>query len=116
MSPRRIRIGHLSTVYHTSFILMGTRWIEKKMDIRPVWKLFGGGPAIVKAFTEDEVDIGYVGLPPAMVGMDQGVPIKCVAGGHVEGTVFIGRDNFKSFDESKRNIMEIGRASCRERV
>ncbi|MEE8359020.1 MAG: ABC transporter substrate-binding protein [Candidatus Hydrothermarchaeales archaeon] len=99
MTPSEIRIGHLSTVYHTSFILMGTGWIEKKMDLKPVWKLFAGGPGVVRAFDNDEVDIGYVGLPPAMIGMDKGVPIKCVAGGHVEGTVFIGRKGLKSLNE-----------------
>ncbi|MFQ5974907.1 MAG: ABC transporter substrate-binding protein [Candidatus Hydrothermarchaeales archaeon] len=104
MKPSKIRIGHLSTVYHTSFILMGTRWIEKKMDLKPVWKLFGGGPGIVEAFDKDEVDIGYVGLPPAMMGIDKGVPIKCVAGGHVEGTVFIGRSGFKTLNESKGDV------------
>lgn len=93
-----INIGHLSTVYHTSFILMGTDWLEKA-GIRAGWKLFASGPDIVKAFAKREIDMGYIGLPPAIIGIDRGIPIKCVAGGHVEGTVLIAGKEYRTLDE-----------------
>ena len=99
MMKKILRIGHLSTFYHTSFILMGTHWPEEKLDINVEWSMFGGGPAIVKAFEKGEVDIGYIGLPPVMIGIDRGVPITCVGGGHVEGTVMIGPPGSQSFEE-----------------
>jgi len=95
---KEINIGHLSTLYHTSFILMGTDWLEKS-GIRATWKLFASGPDIVKAFENKEIDAGYIGLPPAIIGMDRGVPIVCVAGGHVEGTVLIAKKNYNSYPE-----------------
>ncbi|NOZ58069.1 MAG: ABC transporter substrate-binding protein [Euryarchaeota archaeon] len=82
----RIRIGHLSTVYHTALLMRGLRLLERR-GLRVSWRLFGGGPAIVEALSRGEVDLGYVGLPPAMAGIARGAPIRCVAGGHVEGTV-----------------------------
>jgi NitT/TauT family transport system substrate-binding protein len=90
-----IRIGYLTTLYHTSFILRGLERgneIEHsgESEIRPSWKLFPNGPAMMEAFERDEIDLGYVGLPPAMIGIARGLKIKCVAGGHVEGTVLIG--------------------------
>jgi NitT/TauT family transport system substrate-binding protein len=90
-----MRIGYLTTLYHTSFILRGlARGIEfersHEFEIRPSWKLFPNGPAMMEAFERDEIDLGYVGLPPAMMAIGRGVKIKCVAGGHVEGTVLIG--------------------------
>jgi NitT/TauT family transport system substrate-binding protein len=93
-----ISIGHLSTVYHTSFVLMGTDWLEKA-GIHAYWKLFASGPDIVKAFENKEIDLAYIGLPPAIIGIDRGVPIICVAGGHVEGTVMVARKEFGTFDE-----------------
>lgn len=93
-----LRVGHLSTMYHTSFILMGTDWLEKA-GIEPEWKLFGGGPAIVRAFENHELDIGYIGLPPAMIGIERGLRIKCIAGGHVEGTVMIATPEFQTLEE-----------------
>ncbi len=100
-NPKLINIGHLSTVYHTSFILMGTDWLEKA-GIHANWKLFASGPDIVKAFANEEIDIGYIGLPPAIIGIDRGIPIICVAGGHVEGTVLIARNKFKTLGDSGR--------------
>jgi NitT/TauT family transport system substrate-binding protein len=94
-----IRIGHLSTAYHTAFILMGGDWVRKKMGVEADWRLFPTGPEMIKAFTRKELDIGYIGLPPAMIGIDKGLKIKCVAGGHVEGTVFTGAKNFKTLRE-----------------
>ncbi len=99
-NPNHLTIGHLSTVYHTSFILMGTDWLEKE-GIQTDWKLFASGPDIVKAFANGEIDIGYIGLPPAIIGIDRGVPLVCVAGGHIEGTVMIARKEYDTLDELK---------------
>ncbi len=97
--PAHINIGHLSTAYHTSFILMGSDWLEKA-GIRANWKLFASGPDIVKAFEKKEIDLGYIGLPPVMIGIDRGIPIICVAGGHVEGTVLVAHDKYITFFET----------------
>ncbi|MCL7414690.1 MAG: ABC transporter substrate-binding protein [ANME-2 cluster archaeon] len=101
---KTLRIGHLSTFYHTSFILMGTRWLEEIPGLTVEWKMFGGGPAIVEALSKNEVDIGYIGLPPVIIGIDRGVPIICVGGGHVEGTVMIGGPDSRTLDELGGNI------------
>lgn len=95
----KIRIGHLSTSYHTAFILMGTDWIEKRMSVEAEWRLFPTGPAMIKAFDKGDLDIGYIGLPPAMIGIARGLAIKCVAGGHMEGTVFTAKKDFKTVNE-----------------
>lgn len=94
-----INIGYLPTIYHTSFILMGLEWIEKKMNERADWRLFGSGPNIIHAFAEKTIDIGYLGLPPAIIGIDKGIPVKCVAGGHVEGTLVVAKSHYKSLEE-----------------
>ena len=54
---------------------------------------------MVQAFRQGALDIGYIGLPPAMIGIEKGLPLKCIAGGHVEGTVMIGREEFCSSEE-----------------
>jgi NitT/TauT family transport system substrate-binding protein len=94
-----VKIGYLSTAYHTSFILIGTDWIKQKMNIKADWRLFPTGPEMIKAFMKGELDIGYIGLPPAMIGIDKGLAIKCIAGGHMEGTVFTAKKDYKTFSE-----------------
>jgi len=86
-------------MYHTSHIIKKEGWVEIFLNITPEWKLFPTGPAMVESFASGSIDIGYIGLPPAMIGIEKGIAIKCVAGGHVEGTVMIASDKFQSFDD-----------------
>ncbi|MHA1783443.1 MAG: ABC transporter substrate-binding protein [Promethearchaeota archaeon] len=102
-----LRIGHLSTMYHTNFILMGVSSFREDLNVNVKWTLFGTGPEMVKAFERKELDIGYMGLPPAIIGIDRGVPIKCVAGGHIEGTIIISKKEFKNLQELNNNLFQV---------
>ncbi len=101
-----LTIGHLSTAYHTNFILMRNKDIKNDLKKEINWILFGTGPEMVQAFKNEELDIGYMGLPPAIIGIDNGVPIKCVAGGHIEGTVMIGKKRYKNISHLNGNMYE----------
>jgi NitT/TauT family transport system substrate-binding protein len=100
-----MRIGYLTTLYHTSNILRGSEQL-KELGIEASWKLFPNGPAMMEAFEEEEIDLGYIGLPPAMIGICRGLKIKCVAGGHVEGTVLIGGQSFRPSATAKDALTE----------
>lgn len=101
-----MRIGHLSTFYHTSLLLMARGRVEAVCKEPVSWRLFGTGPAIVDAFSRGELDLAYIGLPPAIIGIERGVQIRCIAGGHMEGTVIIGREEHRGYPESG-NLGEI---------
>jgi NitT/TauT family transport system substrate-binding protein len=103
----KLNIGHLSTAYHTNFILMESKDLEKDINRKINWILFGTGPAIIKAFKNEELDIGYMGLPPAIIGIDKGVPIKCVAGGHVEGTIMVAKKLYKTMVDLNNNMEKV---------
>src|SRR5512147_541657 len=90
-----IRIGHLSTFYHTAILLQARGDASALLGSPVDWRLMGTGPAIMQAFQRGELDLAYIGLPPAIIGMDQGVDVACVAGGHMEGTVMAGKDPWK---------------------
>ena len=103
---KELNIGHLSTAYHTNWILMGNDDLEKDLGVKINWYLFGTGPLMVEAFKKGKLDLGYMGLPPALVGIDNNVPIKCVAGGHVEGTIFIGKSKHKTISQLNDDMFE----------
>jgi NitT/TauT family transport system substrate-binding protein len=109
-----LRIGHLSTFYHTAIVLMGRAETEKRISCRVCWRLFGTGPAIVKALEQGELDLAYIGLPPAIIGIGRGVPIVCVAGGHMEGTVISGRREAISFSDDTPLDMVLGQFTGRK--
>ncbi len=93
-----MRIGYLSTLYHTSFILKSTPSNYLK-NYSVDWSLFATGPAMMEAFRKGDIDMGYIGLPPVMIGIEKGLEIKCVGGGHIEGTVMIGSSSYQTYDE-----------------
>jgi len=96
----KTRIGHLSTFYHTAILLMTGTDTDAKLGTEIDWKLMGTGPAIMKAFQRDELDMAYIGLPPAMIGISQGIDVLCVAGGHLEGTVMTGKAQWNGYKET----------------
>jgi NitT/TauT family transport system substrate-binding protein len=103
----KLVIGHLSTAYHTNFILMQNKDFERDLKKEIVWKLFGTGPEMVLAFKNEELDIGYMGLPPAIVGIDKGAPIKCVSGGHIEGTIMVGKKKYQTILQLNNKIYDV---------
>jgi NitT/TauT family transport system substrate-binding protein len=70
-----------------------------RLGVEMDWRLMGTGPAIMQAFQRGELDLAYIGLPPAIIGIDQGIQVVCVAGGHMEGTVLAGKAQWKAFPE-----------------
>jgi NitT/TauT family transport system substrate-binding protein len=93
-----MKIGYLSTVYHTSFILKSGKFpFDNQNETK--WILFPTGPEMMKAFENRKIDLGYIGLPPVLIGIEEGMKIKCIGGGHVEGTVMIANKSYNSYDD-----------------
>jgi NitT/TauT family transport system substrate-binding protein len=86
---------------------MADKKLKKDIKKEINWVLFGTGPAMVESFKNEELDIGYMGLPPAIVGIDKGVPIKCIAGGHVEGTIMVARKEYRSLTECNNSLQDL---------
>ncbi len=97
----KLRIGHLSTLYHTSILMQANPSVAEGLSFEIKWSLFGTGPAIVQAFRDGLIDLAYIGLPPAIIGMTSGVRLKCIAGGHVEGTVLASTKKQKALSEDE---------------
>ena len=95
-----MKIGYLTTLYHTSFVLRASGRVDR-LGIKASWKLFPNGPAMMESFEKKELDLGYIGLPPAIIGIGRGLKIKCVAGGHVEGTVLTGGSSYRVRETAK---------------
>jgi NitT/TauT family transport system substrate-binding protein len=65
--------------------------------------MYNAGPAIVQAFAQNQIQIGYLGVPPLMIGIDKGVPMKAVASTHVLGDQFIARK-----EDGYKDVYEMG--------
>lgn len=98
MEGETIRIGHLSTMYHTAFLLRGSDLLADR-GIAATWKLYPSGPDIISAMQAGTLDLGYIGLPPVIIGIDRGLDLACIAGGHIEGTVIVAGHNTPTLAE-----------------
>jgi len=70
---------------------MGAALLENH-DIKATWTLFPSGPDLVNAMRGRHIDLGYVELRPDIIGINRGIRLKCIAGGHNERTVIIARE------------------------
>ncbi len=84
-------------MYHSSILIKGLKLLESE-GIEPTWNLYGTGPAIIDALSQGKIDLGYIGLAPVAIGVGKGLKIKCIAGGHMEGTVIVSRKEYSSID------------------
>jgi NitT/TauT family transport system substrate-binding protein len=86
---------------------MQDKGLKSQLNVEIDWNIFGTGPEMVQAFKNNELDIGYIGLPPAIIGIEQGVPIKCVAGGHVEGTIMCAKRKYKDDVQLDNDVLKV---------
>lgn len=55
--------------------------LEKKLpDVKIVWKQFGGPTAIREAMLSKDVDFGFMGISPVLIGIDNGMDWKYASG------------------------------------
>ncbi|MEW6439530.1 MAG: ABC transporter substrate-binding protein [bacterium] len=94
-----LQIGFLSTLYHTSHLIRERQQVEHRLGRDCRWRLFGTGPEMMGAFGKGELDLGYIGLPPVLIGIAAGTEVVCIAGGHIEGTVMAGPPGYRSLEE-----------------
>lgn len=49
-------------------------------DIEVIWKRFGNTMAIREAMLSDDLDIGFVGIPPFLIGLENGMDWRIISG------------------------------------
>ena len=55
MEKNKLSIGHLSTCYHSNFILMQDDDLKTQLGVEVDWNMFGNGPEMVAAFKNNEL-------------------------------------------------------------
>jgi len=101
MAPKEtITVGYLPSDHHAALFVADAKDMFEREGIKIEMVEFGAGPELVKAAGIGEIDIGYVGGPPAMMAIDKGIPIKVVASVQNEGSgIMVGNGT---------NITDIG--------
>ena len=67
--------------YAPVYVTKELKLLEKYLPgIKVKWGTFGGGSAIVEALAGNHIDIGFMGIPPALIAIDKGLPVKIAQG------------------------------------
>jgi len=100
-APVKLRVGYLPALCQSMVVLKPLQLIEKKLGVPVEWRQYSAGPALVQAFAQGQLDVGFLGMAPTLIGVDKGIPIQAVASTHTEGADFIGRalPEYRGLDE-----------------
>lgn len=52
----------------------------EKYGLKPVWREYGSGSAVREALISGDADVGFMGIPPFLIGWDKGTPWKACLG------------------------------------
>lgn len=84
-----VRIGYHPALCLIQIYTAIDRGVMEEYGIEYEFIEFATGGGVVEAFAAGDIDVGYLGGPPAMLGILQDIPIKIVAAAHTEGSAII---------------------------
>mgnify|MGYP000949109252 FL=1 len=77
---QEIRIAGQFGLVYAPLMVAKKRGIFEKYGLKPVWKEYGSGGAVREALVAGEVDVGFMGIPPFLIGWDKGCQWKVAMG------------------------------------
>ncbi len=67
--------------YAAGYIVEKMNLLEKYLPGAKIeWSSFGGGAAITEALISGHLDVGFMGMPPAVIAIDKGADLKIASG------------------------------------
>ena len=98
-----LKVGYLPSMCQAIYVLKQYETLERELGVDAVeYKRYESGPLITQAFAQGDADIGFMGIPPVMIGIDKGVPIKVIASTHSEGSSLIAKTR------AYKNLTQLG--------
>lgn len=93
---KEVRLGYFANLTHAQAVL-GVASGDFQNAIAPAkltTRIFNAGPSLIEALLAGEIDIGYVGPGPALIGQARthGQGLRVIAGATNNGTVIVVRD------------------------
>ncbi len=102
-APSSVRIGYLlGDLHQLPFFVAEDKgfFAEEGLNVEVVGP-FEAGPAEMDALAAGQIDIGYVGIAPAVLAAARKVPISVISGVNLEGSGLVTGASIKSVSELK---------------
>ena len=103
VAPSTVRIGYLlGDLHHLPFFVAEDKgfFLEEGLRVEVVGP-FDAGPAEMDALAANQIDMGYVGVAPAVLAAARKVPLSIVSGVNLEGSGLVTGLDINSVAELK---------------
>ena len=101
--PRELKMSSQVAASTPGYIWESKNLVKRKLGIQAEWHTYLAGAQQMQAFAIGQWEIGYVGVPPLITGVAQGMKARAIAVGQSQGSNVIGRK-----DKGFRTIQELG--------
>ncbi len=102
-TPPSVRIGYLlGDLHHLPFFVAEDKgfFAEEGLNVEVVGP-FDAGPAEMDALAAGQIDMGYVGMAPAVMAAARKIPLSIVSGVNLEGSGLVTDTDINSVSELK---------------
>lgn len=100
--PDTVNIGYLPSDHHAALLIAETEKKYESKGVKVNLVKFDNGGNLMTAMANGEVDVGYVGITPALSSISKGVPVKIVSSVQEEGSGIVVPD-----DSSISNVSDL---------
>ncbi len=88
---RKVNIGYHPAMCLAAIYVAKDKNLFNRSGIEAKIIEFQGGPPMIPAFQNKEIDIGFLGGPPAISAIDKGIDVSIYGFAHMEGSAIIVR-------------------------
>ena len=88
-----VKIGYLPSDHDSALFVAQSQKLYEAQGINVETSQFNNGGDLMTAMASGDIDIGYVGVTPALSSIAKGVPIKIVSGAQMEGSGILVANN-----------------------
>ena len=88
-----VKIGYLPSDHDSALFVAQSQKLYEAQGINVETSQFNNGGDLMTAMASGDIDIGYVGVTPALSSIAKGVPIKIVSGAQMEGNGILVANN-----------------------
>lgn len=88
-----VRIGYLPSDHGAAFFVAQAQHQYEDNGIHVETAQFNNGGELMTAMASGDIDVGIVGVTPALSSISKGVPVKIVSGANLEGSGLVAAEN-----------------------
>lgn len=108
-ASKKVNIGYHPAMCLAAIYVAKDKSLFQRAGIETEIIEYQGGPPMIPAFHKKEIDIGFLGGPPAISAIDKGIDVSIYGFAHMEGSAIIVREGspFEKVEDLKGKLIAV---------